>query len=210
MDKFFKNREDAALKLIRFLEKYKNDKSILLAIPRGGVPIAYPIAKKLGLPVELLMTKKIGHPSNPEYAIGAVGLEDELIDEHLEISPSYINNKIEAIRKSLQDRYKKFMGNHTPASLENKVIIIVDDGMATGNTILSSLHMLRRKNPQKIIVAVPVASAQAVAKIGEQVNELICLYIPEPFHGVGLHYVNFDEVSDEDVIRMLNENNAGY
>jgi putative phosphoribosyl transferase len=203
----FIDREDAALKLIPLLNKYRNDRGIVLAVPRGGVPIAYHVAKRYNLPLELLMTKKIGHPSNPEYAIGAVSLEDHIIDESLGIPQSYIDNKIEEIRKSLQDRYKKFMGNHKPIGIENKVVIIIDDGMATGNTILSSIKMLRHQNPKKIVVAVPVATSQAVAKIRKQVDELICLYIPEPFYGVGLHYMNFNQVEDEEVIRLLKEIN---
>jgi predicted phosphoribosyltransferase len=203
----FKDRKDAAMKLMPYLNKYKNERGVVLAVPRGGVPIAYYIAKEYNFPLELLMTKKIGHPNNPEFAIGAVSLEDYLVDEHPSIPQSYIDNSIITIRKNLEERYKRFMGNHKPVDLENKVVIIVDDGMATGNTVLSSIKMLRKRKPKKIVVLVPVAPPQTAIKIKKEVDDFICLYMPENFVGVGFHYMDFSEVSDEEVIRLLKEAN---
>ena len=113
----FRNRYDAALKLIPFLEKYKNERGVVFAIPRGGVPIGYYIAKHYNLPLELLLTKKIGHPGNEEFAIGAVSLEDYIIDERHNIPESYIENEIKRIRESLKERYKKFMGDRKPVDI---------------------------------------------------------------------------------------------
>src|SRR5665647_2687221 len=138
----FKNRYDAALKLIAFLEKYKDERRVVFAIPRGGVPIGYYIAKHYNLPLELLLTKKIGHPGNEEFAIGAVSLEDYIIDERHNIPESYIENEIKRIRESLKERYKKFMGDRKPVDMEGKIAIIVDDGIATGNTLLAAIRML--------------------------------------------------------------------
>jgi predicted phosphoribosyltransferase len=203
----FKNREDAALKLIPYLEKYKHEQGVVLAVPRGGVPIAYHIARHYNFPLELLMTKKIGYPGHPEYAIGAVSPEDHFVDERFDIPKSYIDEEVKKIRASLQERYKKFMGNRKPADLENKVVIIVDDGMATGHTILNSIAVLRKKNPKKIVIAVPVAPPEVVEKMKSLVDDVICIYTPENFIGVGLHYTDFSEVSDEEVIRLLSEAN---
>jgi putative phosphoribosyl transferase len=203
----FENRKDAALKLIPSLSKFKNDDSVVLAVPRGGVPVAYYIAKYFNLPIELLMTKKIGHPSNPEFAIGAVSLEDAILDTRHNISMSYIESEIERIRESLIKKYHFFMGDKDPMNLENKTIIIVDDGIATGNTILSSISMLRKKNPKKIVVAVPVCPPETAVKIKKVVDEFICPYTPNEFFGVGYHYLDFSEVPDEEVVRLLKDAN---
>jgi putative phosphoribosyl transferase len=203
----FKNRQDAAIQLLPLLSKYKDERSVVLALPRGGVPIAYQIAKKYNLPLELLMTKKIGHPINKEFAIGAVSLEDHIIDERFAIPKSYIDVEVETIRQSLRDRYKKFMGDREPVDLKNKTVIIVDDGIATGYTILSAIKMLRKKEPEKIVVAVPVAPPDTAATIKKYVDDFICLYTPEPFIGVGLHYMDFSQVSDDEVVQLLKEAN---
>jgi len=203
----FANRRDAAMRLIRHLEKYKNEDSIVLAIPRGGVPIAFHVARKFRTPLELLMTKKIGHPANEELAIGAVSLEGHIIDETLKIPQEYISSEVQKIRESLKERYRMFMGDHPPADIKNKTVIIIDDGIATGNTILSAIQMLRQKNPKKIVVAVPVAPPHTASKIRRKVDDLICLFTPETFIGVSYHYHDFSEVSDEEVIQLIREAN---
>lgn len=143
----FRNRKDAAELLIPYLDRYRNKNSIVLAVPRGGVPIAYPVAKAYHLPLDLLMTKKIGHPSHPEFAIGAVTLEDHIIDNETGVPQSYIDGEITDIRKSLKNRYNHFTEGRKPVDIENKTVIIVDDGIATGNTILSAIKMLRKGKP---------------------------------------------------------------
>jgi putative phosphoribosyl transferase len=207
MHPFFKNRDHATSLLLPYLDKYKNGNGVVMAIPRGGVPIAHHVAKHLNLPLELLMTKKIGHPAHKEFAIGAVSLEDHILDQYQNIPSAYIDQEISRIRESLKQRYKMFMGNHRPADLKNRIVIIIDDGVATGNTILSSISMIRKKEPEKIVVAVPVAPKETVERIKRAVDDLICVYMPEPFIGVGMHYQDFSEVSDEEVIRLLKEIN---
>ena len=201
----FKDRLDAAARLMPFLKKYQNQKGVVLAVPRGGVPIAYHIAKNLNLPLELVLIKKIGHPMNEEYAIGAVGLEGEVLDDFTDIPKAYIESEVVRIRALLQERYKKFMGNRKPLSLENKTVIIVDDGIATGNTMLAAIRMMRYQRPGKIVVAVPVAPPQTAEKIKREVDELVCLYSPPDFGGVGQFYDDFEQVSDEEVIGLLQE-----
>jgi predicted phosphoribosyltransferase len=205
----YTDRQDAALKLISVLNKFKNDNCVILAIPRGGVPIGYYIARKFHFPMDLLLTKKIGHPLNKELAIGAVSLEDEIVDDYPYISIGYIENQIIEIRETLKERYEKFVGDRTPVNVKNKTVIIVDDGIATGNTLLAAIKMIRDKSPKKIVVAVPVAPTDAVQKISNYVDEFICPLITDDFVGVGGHYMNFSQVSDEEVILFMNKINSG-
>ncbi|WP_165830428.1 phosphoribosyltransferase [Flavobacterium aquariorum] len=187
------------------LEKFKNDNCVILAVPRGGVPIGYHIAQAYHFPMDLLLTKKIGHPLNKELAIGAVSLEDEIIDDYPYISKDYINNQILEIKESLKKRYKKFLGNRSPIELLNKTVIIVDDGIATGNTLLAAIKMIRRKSPKKIVIAVPVAPTDSAKKIMSKVDEFICPLITNDFVGVGGYYLDFSQVSDEEVIQLMDE-----
>jgi predicted phosphoribosyltransferase len=204
----YTDRYDASLKLISLLEKFKNEKSVILAIPRGGVPIGYYIARTFHFPMDLLLVKKIGHPLNKEVAIGAVSLEDEIIDDYPYIPKDYIDNQILEIRESLRQRYEKFLGNRDPIDLKNKTVIIVDDGIATGNTLLAAIKMIRGKSPKKIIVAVPVAPTDSAKKISDKVDELICPLITKDFIGVGGYYFDFSQVSDKEVILLMNEINS--
>jgi putative phosphoribosyl transferase len=203
----FKDRYDAASRLIPYLEKYKNEPGIVFAVPRGGVPIGYYIAKNYNLPLELLLTKKIGHPGNKELAIGAVSLEDHILDERHLIPEPYIYNEITKIRESLKEGYKKFMGDQKPADLEGKIVIIVDDGIATGNTLRSAIRLTRSKHPKKIVVAVPVAPVETANILKKEVDDFICPHTVENFTSVGLYYSDFSQVSDEEVVQLLKEAN---
>jgi putative phosphoribosyl transferase len=205
---YFADRYDAAMQLAPLLEKYKNEEGVLLAVPRGGVPIGYYLAKHLDFALDLLMTKKLGHPLHKEYAIGAIGLEDSFIEETRDIPEEYINNATGLIRKQLSERYKRFMGEREPVNIKNKIVIVVDDGVATGRTILATLKMLRSRHPKKLVVAVPVASVEAAERIRKEVDDFICLYTPEHFYGVGRFYKDFTQTTDEEVIMLLQELNA--
>ena len=202
---YFFDRIDAAEQLVPLLEKYKNQDCVVLAVPRGGVPMGYHIAQKLGFPLDLLMTKKIGHPNNPEYAIGAVSLEGTLRDEEQDVSEDYIQYETQRIRKQLQDRYQRFMPDKKPLDLTHKIVIVVDDGIATGYTILAAIELLRKKKPAKIVVAVPVAPPDSANKVRKQVDDFICLHTPVSFYGVGRFYENFEEVTDDKVIQLLKQ-----
>ena len=205
---YFSDRYDAAMQLAPLLEKYKNEKGVILAVPRGGVPIGYYLAQYLDFPLDLLMTKKLGHPGNEEFAIGAVSLEGSVVEETMGVPEQYIRQETRRIREQLKERYIKFMGNKEPVDIKGKIIIVVDDGVATGRTILSTIKILRNKEPRKIVVAVPVASEEAADRIKEVVDDFICLYTPYPFYGVGRFYADFTQVEDEDVLLLLNELNA--
>lgn len=201
----FRDRTEAGLLLAERLKKFKNDRGVVLAVPRGGVPVAYFVATELGLPLEIILTKKIGHPANKEYAIGAAGLTDYFIIPHEYVTPQYIQNELVQIRSTLREMYKKFMGDKEPESLKGKTVIVVDDGVATGNTLLGTIRVLRKSDPDKIIIAVPVASESAMETLSKQADEVIALVVPEEFYGVGAFYEDFSQVSDDEVIFYLDK-----
>src|SRR5579872_910405 len=201
----FTDRTEAGMLLAKKLKKYQGQPGVILAVPRGGVPVAYTVAKELGLPLDLILTKKIGHPVNREYAIGAVSLTDAFVIPHRGVSQFYIDQEIKTIRQRLKEMYRKFMGDKEPESLSGKTVIVIDDGIATGNTLLGTINILRKNNPAKIVIAVPVASADAVRKLSEVADELIVVLIPEEFYGVGAFYENFEQVTDEEVMYYLDK-----
>ena len=198
-----RDRKDAAERLTESLLKYKGEDGIVLAIPRGGIPIGAYIAKELGMPVEVILSKKIGHPTNPEFAIGAVSMDSVEVNENLPVTQEYIEKETEKIQEELKRRYQLFMGNHKPTDLHNKLVILVDDGIATGHTLRATILMIKKQEPKKLVVAVPVAPPSAIREFEPQVDELICLMAPEGFYAVGQFYENFRQVSDEEVISAL-------
>ncbi|PKV63555.1 phosphoribosyltransferase [Pontibacter ramchanderi] len=202
---YIPNRQIAAELLADRLERYKGQKGVVLAIPRGGVPVAAPIARRLGMPLDVIVSKKIGHPANPEFAIGAVSLEDVEVDKRSDVSQEYIQAEVDRIKQSLRQKYQLFMGSRQPVDLHDRVVIIVDDGIATGKTLLSTIHMARHKQPRRLIVAVPVAPKAAIKQIEGIVDEVVCLLVPPMFQAVGQFYQEFEQVSDEEVIRLLRQ-----
>ena len=205
---YFADRYAAARQLASHLEKYKHENGIILAVPRGGVPTGYYLAKHLDFPLDLLMTQKMRHPLQEDYAIGAVGLEHSIIEQPMGVSPEYIEQEISRIRLELAERYKTFMGTREPASLLNKTVIITDDGMTTGRTMLAAIKMLKGRHPKRLVLAVPVASRQAALRVKQEVDDFICLYTPASFTGVGRFYADFSQTTDEEVMRLLRELNA--
>lgn len=203
----FINREQAGSLLADELLIYKNSKDVVVvAIPKGGVPVGYEIAKKLNLPLEIVLSKKIGHPFNKEYAIGAVTLKSKSLNEFIEgVTAHYIESEIKRIREVLTNRYKLYYGDRIPMNLQNKTVIVVDDGVATGRTLLSSIDLIKKENPANIVLALPVSSIAAFNTINELpiVKETICLLTPKNFRAVGQFYKDFRQVSDEEVIQLL-------
>lgn len=201
----FQDRIDAGIQLAAKLEKYKNDAGVILAVPRGGVPVAYAVAKELNFPIEVVLTKKIGHPMNREYAIGAASLTDYFVVPHDDVSDNYIEEELKRVRIRLKEMYKRFMGDREPENLEGKTVIVIDDGIATGNTLLGTVNVLKKSKPGKIVVAAPVASQSAVQKLSRQVDEVVVVLIPKVFFGVGAFYEDFEQVSDEEVMDYLDK-----
>lgn len=201
----FRDRIEAGLLLAAKLKKFQNDPGIVLAVPRGGVPVAYAVARELGFPIEVILTKKIGHPINKEYAIGAASLTDYFIVPHADVTEEYVEQEVQRVRNRLKEMYTRFMGDKEPANLEGKTVIVIDDGIATGNTLMGTVHVLRKSKPGKIVIGVPVASQSAVQKLKKEVDEVIALLIPENFYGVGAFYEDFEQVSDEEVMLYLDK-----
>jgi putative phosphoribosyl transferase len=202
-NQLLKDRKEAGILLTEKLKKYQNSNTVILAVPRGGVPIGYEIAKRLHLPLDIVLSKKIGHPHNQEYAIGAVSINAITLKEHPDVPHTYIEKEIIRIRKALKEKYALYMGQKEPISITDKNIIVVDDGIATGNTLLASIAMLRKKKPAKIIVAIPVIPADVLSVFQRNSDELVYLIAPKYFRGVGAFYKEFLQVSEEDVINML-------
>jgi predicted phosphoribosyltransferase len=205
---YFKDRNEAAHRLARRLSKHKSPQTIVLAIPRGGVPIGCVIADTLQAPIDLLMAKKIGYPGNPEYAIGAICENEIIVEEKTGIRPEYILQQQDKIKTELKARYRILTGRDRPFTLTQKKVILTDDGIATGRTLLAAVRAVRKQQPASLIVAVPVCSLEAKDKLLPEVDDLISCYYPDPFIGVGRFYEQFSQVSDEEVSTMLQAANT--
>lgn len=205
----FEDRFDAARQLVQKLQQYKNNPNVIvIAIPRGGLELGSVLAKELQVPLDVIFTKKIGYPGNPEYAIGAVSLTHEIINHDFAEKPefkNYIAEEIKKVRKLLQERAVIYRGNKPPINLTNKIVIVVDDGVATGSTLMATLLLIKEEKPQKIVVALPVAPKDTLEVLKEYTDEVICLEVPHMFFAVGQVYKKFNQVSDEEAIKLLRE-----
>ncbi len=204
---YFKNRTEAGVQLASELLHYRGQDVVVLAVPRGGLPVGAMVARDLNAPLDVALAKKIGHPFNPEYAIGAISLGDRVLNNSEGVSPAYIDEISTRIREQLKVRYEKFHRDRPPVSLKDKVVILVDDGMATGNTIVVLTALLRQQHPAKIVVAVPVASLSAIEKLKSSgnIDEVVCLHSPYGFQAVGQYYDHFYQVTDDEAIQWLND-----
>lgn len=204
----FKDRKEAGEKLAEVLKNYSDKNGIVLAIPRGGVVVGYEIAKKLNYPLDVIIPRKIGAPDNPEFALGAIGFDGEFIPnpeitESL-IDRNYLKEEIERQKEEIKRRLKIYRGSRPLPDLKNKIVILTDDGIATGSTMLAAVKSLEGK-AKKIIIAVPVAPSETYYRFLKIVDEFVCLYLPELFFAVGQFYENFTQTPDEEVIKILKE-----
>jgi putative phosphoribosyl transferase len=206
---YFKDRLDAGRQLALSLLSYKNKPNvIILGLPRGGVIIAHEVASKLQLPLDIICARKVGAPHNDELAIGAITengegyFNQELIDR-LEINDEYLKKTVEKEKTEAQRRFNLYRNNRPILNLQNSVVILVDDGMATGATMKASIQSLRSRNAAKIIVGVPVSSIDTFEEIKGAVYQVIALYLPFPFYAVGQFYQNFSQTTDAEVIELL-------
>ena len=210
MNYLYENRTDAGKQLVEPLREYQGQDVVILAIPRGGLPIGAEIAPALQAPLDVALTKKIGHPQHREYAIGAVSLESVILSETEIIPKSYIDEEVDRIRKVLQKRQDQYYQNRRPMSLKGKIVIVVDDGIATGNTLRATVQLVSKQQPAQIIVAIPVAPSLAIHMLEAmvEVDRVVCLATPSNFRAVGQFYLHFYQVSDEEAIRILDQVNA--
>jgi predicted phosphoribosyltransferase len=205
----FKDRIDAGTQLAEKLLAFKSQNVVVLAIPRGGLPLGAIVAKALNAPLDVALTKKIGHPYNKEYAIGALSLKNIILNDAIGVTKGYIEEETVRLRKKLKERHKQYYKNNEPQNLKDKTVIIVDDGIATGNTILVTIELVKMQNPNKIVIAIPVAPPSTVRKLeaSSEVDEVICLETPYNFHAVGQFYQEFFQVSDQEAVNLLEESN---
>jgi putative phosphoribosyl transferase len=206
----FKDRIDAGRRLLKELERFKSENPLILAVPRGGVVIAHEMIKEFGLDWDLIIPRKIGAPHNKEVAIGAVSYDgsyftDEGYVDMLGVSNKYIEEEATFQLDEIKRRMREYKGTDEFPDVKDRTVIIVDDGIATGFTILAAIKSIKTQGANKVIVAVPVAPTDTVEKLSKEVDEVVCLEIPEEFYAVGMHYKSFSEVSDEEVAVIIND-----
>lgn len=210
----FADRTEAGKMLGEALSDYAGKTDVLvLGLPRGGVPVAYEVAKALAAPVDLWLVRKLGVPGQEELAMGAMAgkdtrvLNQEIINL-LNIDQTSLNATIARERAELERRNSLYRQGRPPPDIQGKTIILVDDGLATGATMRAAIASLRHAGAARIIVAVPVGAASAGEKIRKEADEVVCLYTPEPFYGVGQWYDDFSQTTDEEVLALLDRANT--
>lgn len=208
----FKDRRDAGVQLAEALVKYQGKAVAVLALPRGGVVLGAEIARKLHVPLDLLITKKIGHPRDPEYAIGAVAESGEPIydpEELRKVDPAYLETEVLRMRQEIKRRRQTYLGDAVQQNVTGKIVILVDDGIATGLTMMAAIREISQRRPQKIVLAIPVIPGDIADLLKTMADELATLKIDEYFLGsVGAYYEYFDQVDDREVIDLLKSVNG--
>jgi putative phosphoribosyl transferase len=207
----FADRADAGRQLAELLVQYADDPDVIvLALPRGGVPIGYEIARRLHAPLDVYVVRKLGVPGHEELAMGAVASDttcvvDEELIESLGIDRATLDEVVRREIDELRRRETAYRDDRPEPDLGDKVVIVVDDGLATGATMRAAATALRRRHPRAIVAAVPVAAPRTRAGLGAVVDRVVCVYTPEPFHAVGLYYQNFEQTGDAEVRRLLSQ-----
>lgn len=212
LEMIFRDRAEAARRMATVLWSYRGKNPLIVAIPRGAVPMAKIIADELDGELDIVMTRKLHAPGSPEFAIGAV---DEtgwtyLADyaEQTGATREYIAREVAAERETMRRRRVLYTPARGPVDPAQRIVIVVDDGLATGATMIAALHSMRARDPKRLICAVPVASPEAVGKVRPYADEVVCLQTPEFFRAVGQFYRIFPQVDDDEVIALLNASTA--
>jgi putative phosphoribosyl transferase len=202
----FRDRVDAGRKLASALTLYKGQAAVVYALPRGGVVLGAEIARSLNAPLDLIIVRKVGHPFSAEYAIAAVAEDGHRVVNQLEVDSvdgEWFEENLQIEQQEARRRRELYTRGRLPISAEDKVAIIVDDGLATGLTMFAAIQEIRHSHPRKIVVAVPVAPPQTVQTLKQVVDDVVVLYVTANFGAIGSFYSRFDQVSDEEVIELL-------
>jgi len=209
MNRPFANRVEAGQVLAELLAAYRGRRDVIvLALPRGGVPVAYEVAQALGTPLDVFLVRKLGVPGHEELAMGAiasggvVAVNDDVV-EALKISPDTVMAAAESERPELSRREAIYRGGRPPLELSGKIAILIDDGLATGSSMRAAVAALRKKAPSRIVVAVPIGAASTCAEFQAIADECVCALTPDNFRAVGLWYDDFSQTDDEEVCDLL-------
>jgi putative phosphoribosyl transferase len=205
----FADRREAGQALARRLKDYAGRRDVVvLALPRGGVPVAFEVARALGAPLDVLIVRKLGFPGHAEFAMGAIAsggvrvMNDEIPPERFP-PPATIDAIAQAEQVELERRERAYRGHRALTPVKSRTVLLVDDGLATGATMQAAVKAVRLMDPARVVVAVPVGSIQAAAAVGTMADDLVCLSMPEPFTAVGLWYREFPQTTDEEVADLL-------
>ncbi len=210
---FFRDRAEAGALLADRLATYAGRATLVLGIPRGGVPVAAEVARRLDAELDVIVARKLGVPYQPELAMGAVTatgsryLNEELLAE-LRISDAYLERVTAEQMAEARSREERFRGDRPPSRIEGRTTIVVDDGLATGATMRAALRSARARHPARLVMAVPVGPAETCAALRSEADEIVCLYRPEPFWAVGLHYQHFEAPREEEMQQLLRDAQA--
>lgn len=209
--RLFADRVEAGRRLADALQDFKGMNAIVLAIPRGGVVVGFEVANALNILLDVIIPRKIGAPGNPELAIGAV-MEDgtiiinEDLTGFLQVSEDYVKEESESQRLEIERRLRFYRGEAPYPDLKNRVVIIVDDGIATGSTMKAALASVRKKEAKTIVIAIPVGPPSTIQELEKEADHIICLQSPDSFMVIGQFYENFTQTTDEEVVRLLKLN----
>lgn len=202
----FSHRPEAGQQLAGKLKHFSGKDVVVLALPRGGVVTAEPVARTLKAPLDLLIVRKVGHPSQPEYAIAAVAEDGHVLlnADETRIDQTAFHQLVEAERQEARRRREKYLGTRLPIPVKGKIVVLVDDGIATGLTMKAAIGEIRHRQPRKIVVAVPVAPHEVAVELKKMADEVVTLYDEADFRGaIGAYYEEFPQVTDEEVIEIL-------
>jgi putative phosphoribosyl transferase len=208
----FPNRREAGRELARALAGFTLSEPLVLALPRGGVPVAFEVAKALQAPLDLLIVRKIGAPGHEELGLGAVvdGSDPQVVlnPEAIRLvvpPPGYLEAETRRQLVEIERRRRRYLGDRQPQPVLGRNVVLVDDGVATGGTIRAALKALHRAGARRIVAAIPVAPPDTLETLRREADDVVCLSAPEPFFAVGAHYVDFGQTSDDEVVELLDE-----